>query len=95
MKTLFLDRDGVINKKPKPGMFLKAIAEYGIDQRDASSVGDALSDIAAAAAAGVQFNVLVQSAASEHDHDPVLDSVAPDAIAKDLFEAAEILIARK
>lgn len=41
------------DRKPKPGMLLKAIAEWSLDRSRTVMIGDKQSDMAAAAAAGV------------------------------------------
>jgi D-glycero-D-manno-heptose 1,7-bisphosphate phosphatase len=40
-------------RKPKPGLFLRAIAEHGIDPNDSIAIGDQERDATAARAAGV------------------------------------------
>lgn len=47
------------DRKPKPGMLLRAIRDWGIDRESSFLVGDKSSDLAAAAAAGVK-GILVQ-----------------------------------
>ncbi len=46
-------------RKPRPGMILQAAADLGLDLPASAMVGDALSDIVAAAAAGVGLRILV------------------------------------
>lgn len=46
------------DRKPNPGLFLKAAAAYGLDMPACVSVGDRERDIRAAVAAGVGRNVL-------------------------------------
>ena len=41
-------------RKPKPGLFLQALAEYDIDKEQSFMLGDGQRDIEAAAAAGIQ-----------------------------------------
>jgi D-glycero-D-manno-heptose 1,7-bisphosphate phosphatase len=41
------------DRKPKPGMFLRAQADYNVDLEASALIGDKLSDIQAAEAAGV------------------------------------------
>jgi D-glycero-D-manno-heptose 1,7-bisphosphate phosphatase len=52
--------EGCECRKPKPGMLLKAAAEHGLDLSRAVLVGDGLTDIHAAASAGV-CGVLVRT----------------------------------
>ena len=50
--------DGHPDRKPNPGLFLKAAAAYGLDMAACVSVGDRERDIQAALAAGVGRNFL-------------------------------------
>lgn len=50
--------DGHPDRKPNPGLFLKAAAAYGLDMAACVSVGDRERDIRAALAAGVGRNFL-------------------------------------
>lgn len=75
MKNLFLDGGATItdvfhcpgldeadpDRKPNPGMFLKAAAKHGLDMAACVSVGDRERDIQAALAAGVGRNFLFSS----------------------------------
>jgi len=47
-------------RKPKPGMFIQAIQELGIDPRRSMVIGDKASDLKAAASAGVPRLVLLR-----------------------------------
>ena len=47
------------NRKPAPGLFLKAQRRYGIDMRRSVSVGDKARDVEAGKAAGVGRNFLL------------------------------------
>lgn len=72
MKSLFLDAGAEIaavfhcpsaddrdpDRKPNPGMFLRAAAEYGLDLSSCVSVGDRERDVQAALSAGVSRNFL-------------------------------------
>ena len=51
------------DRKPKPGMLLRARADFGLDLTSSALVGDKLSDIQAAEAAGVGTKILLRSAA--------------------------------
>ena len=48
-------------RKPSPGMLIQAIEKYNIDPSLSIMVGDSISDMQAAFAAGVGFRVLIQS----------------------------------
>lgn len=50
--------DGHPDRKPNPGLFLKAAAAYGLDMAACVSVGDRERDIQAALSAGVGRNFL-------------------------------------
>lgn len=49
------------DRKPNPGMFLKAKQKYQIDMKNSVSAGDKVSDIEAATKAGVGHNYLLSS----------------------------------
>jgi D-glycero-D-manno-heptose 1,7-bisphosphate phosphatase len=46
-------------RKPRPGMMLQAAADYGIDLAGSAVVGDSVSDIEAAEAAGIGLRLLL------------------------------------
>ena len=48
-------------RKPKPGMLLKAINQYGIDMKRSWMIGDKDVDIKAANAANIQNTIMVKS----------------------------------
>jgi D-glycero-D-manno-heptose 1,7-bisphosphate phosphatase len=48
------------DRKPKPGMLLRAQADYGLDLASSVMIGDQVSDIQAAAAAGVGYRILLR-----------------------------------
>lgn len=52
------------DRKPNPGMFLKAAAKWGIDLAASVSLGDKPRDVAAGAAAGVGANYLLDAEAT-------------------------------
>lgn len=52
-------------RKPRPGMILQAAADLGLDLPASAMVGDAMTDIAAAAAAGIGLRILVGTAGAE------------------------------
>jgi D-glycero-D-manno-heptose 1,7-bisphosphate phosphatase len=71
-------------RKPAPGLLLQAAEELGLDIARSVLVGDQLTDIAAARAAGVRWALLVgenQSCMSDQE-------ISADAMCADLPEAA-------
>jgi D-glycero-D-manno-heptose 1,7-bisphosphate phosphatase len=53
------------DRKPKPGMLLRALADLNLDLTSSVLVGDRLSDIHAAKAAGVGTTILLRSGAPD------------------------------
>lgn len=47
------------DRKPNPGMILKAQKEFGIDLANSILIGDKISDVQAGISAGVGFNILL------------------------------------
>ena len=68
------------DRKPNPGLFLKAAADLGIDMASSVSLGDSARDAIAASRAGVGLNLLLAPAS-----DPCARTVA------DFAEAERIL----
>lgn len=56
-------------RKPKPGMLLRAIDDFGLDANESLFVGDRVSDIQAARAAGVRTCWLLQEEAGKLEKD--------------------------
>ena len=56
-------------RKPKPGMFLQAAAEWRIDLPQSYMIGDRMTDLEAARAAGCADAVLVLTGYGEHEAD--------------------------
>jgi D-glycero-D-manno-heptose 1,7-bisphosphate phosphatase len=48
-------------RKPAPGMFLQAASDFDLNLARCIAVGDRMSDIEAAAAAGIELRILVQA----------------------------------
>lgn len=71
-------------RKPKPGMILEAAKAFGIGIRNSYMVGDKASDIKAGKAAGARTILVKTGYGEEHEK--------PDFIAKDLYEAAKIIM---
>jgi len=82
-------------RKPKPGMFLRAARDLGIELTTSFAVGDRLTDIIAGARAGCR-TVLVQT--GKHLDNPIQTSelldatIQPDYTCPDLAAAAEWIL---
>ena len=67
------------DRKPKPGMFLRARTEFELDLASSMLIGDQLSDMAAAQAAGIGTAILLRPGAARtrisSDRYYVLDSL--------------------
>lgn len=59
--------DEDFDRKPNPGMFLKAKEKYNIDMSKSISIGDKARDIEAAQKAGVKQNYFIQELLSKKD----------------------------
>ena len=55
------------DRKPRPGMILRARADLSLDLTPSVLVGDALSDIYAAKAAGIGSKILLRSGAGDNE----------------------------
>jgi D-glycero-D-manno-heptose 1,7-bisphosphate phosphatase len=55
------------DRKPRPGMLLRAQADFNLDLASSILIGDKLSDIEAAKAAGVGTMILLRSGATDID----------------------------
>jgi D-glycero-D-manno-heptose 1,7-bisphosphate phosphatase len=58
--------EGCFCRKPRPGMLLHARDELGVDLRDAFLIGDSISDIQAALAAGVRPILVLTGLGLQH-----------------------------
>ncbi|MDI6738497.1 MAG: HAD family hydrolase [Nanoarchaeota archaeon] len=75
-------------RKPKPGMILKAAEEHDINLKQSFTIGDKTGDIKSGFLAGTK-TILVQTG---YGGDDGFKDATPDYIAKDLYEAAEIML---
>ena len=62
-------------RKPNPGMFLQAASDLDLDLAQSALVGDRMSDIAAAVAAGIGLRILLRSNAHEVGEDAACHAV--------------------
>jgi len=78
------------DRKPKPGMFLRARADFNLDLASSVAIGDQMSDVHAAEAAGVGTKILLRRGAAatqpQGDRYHVFDSL--ETIRLRLFSAA-------
>jgi len=73
-------------RKPKPGMILQAASEFDLDLSRCAMMGDKISDIKAAAAAGIQWRIRLDANSSvSAATDP------PHLVARNLEDALVIL----
>jgi D-glycero-D-manno-heptose 1,7-bisphosphate phosphatase len=79
------------DRKPGPGMLLRAAKEHGLDVSRSVMVGDMLSDVLAGKNAGVAASIHVKTGHGMTQ--PEAMQVA-DFAARDLLEAAEWIVAR-
>ncbi|MCA1765693.1 MAG: HAD family hydrolase [Desulfobulbaceae bacterium] len=80
-------------RKPKPGLFIRAAREHGIDLDASFVVGDRWSDLKAAAACGAT-GILVLSGYGRGDLEYIgpAQSIRPAHVAEDLLDAATWII---
>jgi D-glycero-D-manno-heptose 1,7-bisphosphate phosphatase len=85
--------EGCNCRKPKPGMLYQAKRELLLDLKRSFMIGDALSDLAAAKAAGVESRALVQTGLGSYQPQPVVEGVIhPFQTYQDLESAFEEMI---
>jgi D-glycero-D-manno-heptose 1,7-bisphosphate phosphatase len=79
-------------RKPRPGMLLRARDELGIDMQYALFIGDSISDIHAALAAGVHPILVLTGLGMEHLRKHCHEAHRPFYIAASLKHIAEIIL---
>ena len=79
------------DRKPAPGMLLRAAAEMALALDESWMVGDSESDLLAGRKAGCRGSVLIRSTSSDR---PTPGSPAADFVARNLGEAADWILAR-
>jgi len=85
--------EGCDCRKPRPGMILNAMDQYGIDPDQAVMVGDSARDIECGKAARCGKTILVTTGNGRSAANTLADKgVAPDYLAEDLFAAAQWMI---
>lgn len=82
-------------RKPKPGLLLSAADKFDIDLASSWMVGDGLNDVQAGKAAGCRSILVANLKIEQVECFFNLENCRPDAIARDLMKAAEIICAGK
>ena len=89
-----LPNDGCDCRKPAPGLLLQAQRKYNIDLPMSIMVGDSAKDIECGRNAGCSKAVLVKTGKDDAAEDMLkTKQIATDYIAKDLFDAANWILA--
>jgi len=80
-------------RKPKPGLFVRAAADLGVDLAGSYVVGDRWSDLKAAATVGAK-GVLVLTGYGRGDYEYIGpgQAIQPTHVAEDLYEAVEWIL---
>jgi D-glycero-D-manno-heptose 1,7-bisphosphate phosphatase len=82
-------------RKPRPGLIKRAAMELGLDLAASVMVGDKLSDVAAAHAAGTAgVLVLTGYGRGEWEYQREVQAVTPDHVAEDLLDAVDWALGR-
>jgi histidinol phosphatase-like enzyme len=81
------------DRKPRPGMWLRAAAEHGLDLARSVSIGDGERDVVAAKRAGP--TAILRAAGRDTWPLPVGGDLDPDFTARDLREAAIWVLRRE
>lgn len=79
-------------RKPRPGMLLQARDELGLDLHDALLIGDSITDIRAALAAGIHPILVLTGLGRQHLRERSQEADGPFHIAESLKETAEIIL---
>jgi histidinol-phosphate phosphatase family protein len=87
--------DGCQCRKPKPGMLLKAAADWDLDLTRCYMVGDAISDIEAGSAVGCTTFLVKTGRGSRALRERQNWKTQPDFIVEDLAQAVEIILGQR
>lgn len=83
------------DRKPKPGMIVKAIKKHNIDRSQSWMIGDSLRDIQCAENAGVK-KILVKTGKGKAELIKCNEeNLIPDYVAEDLFDASQFILKQK
>ena len=86
--SIVISGDTLTKKKPDPAPLLYAAEFFGCDPANALMIGDSVSDVAAARAAG--FQIVCMSYGYNHGVD--IREAAPDAVVDSLVEVPPLLV---
>lgn len=78
-------------RKPRPGLIFELAHRYGVDLRQSVMIGDALTDVEAARAAGCQA-ILVLTGRGSEQVELARDRFAEFTVASDLSAAIDVLL---
>jgi D-glycero-D-manno-heptose 1,7-bisphosphate phosphatase len=84
--------EGCCCRKPRPGMLWRARDELGLDLQGALFIGDSISDIQAALAAGVYPILVLTGLGRQHLRDHASEATGTFQIAVSLQHTAELLL---
>jgi histidinol-phosphate phosphatase family protein len=85
--------DGCECRKPKPGLIQRAAKQLGIDPKRSILIGDALSDLQAAQAAGIPHSILVETGRGRAEAPLALKAgLAREGTVPGLYEAIELAL---
>ena len=79
-------------RKPRPGLLLQTVEQFGIDPRQAVMVGDALTDIDAGRAAGFETILVLTGRGSDQFAKAIANGRADFLVASDLLAAANLIL---
>ncbi len=82
------------DRKPNPGMLLRAARDLNLDLAASWMVGDAVTDVHAGLNAGCRGNILLQSGKFNHDLISEFDGDPRCHLVADFRAAAELILAR-
>jgi D-glycero-D-manno-heptose 1,7-bisphosphate phosphatase len=81
-------------RKPRPGLLLEVADKHAVDLRRAVLIGDAISDIAAAQAAGCEAILVLTGRGRQELARAVAAGLGGFSVAEDVSGAADLLLAR-
>jgi D-glycero-D-manno-heptose 1,7-bisphosphate phosphatase len=84
--------EGCDCRKPQPGMLLRAAQELGIDLADSYLVGDALTDIQAAQAAGMEAFMVLTGRGKRQYLDALLQGAQGFQLVPNLWQAVNTIL---